>query len=181
MPIRTKSCWNGLIGAYGDFIQYFRVEFCVTKFRRKYHFFAFFWAIAHSHDLTEQCTIVNEKKSVALGAVRLSERAAEEYKKALDHFALTRSAFARMCIDCLIGSYQTGREIELPVSFVLGPTRAARRAVEQLGIDIPTFREELAKDIVQISASGEKIAMPGHILTEREREILSRFDKEQAA
>jgi len=151
------------------------------NFRRKDDSFALFWAIARSCDLVELFAIVNEKKSVALGAVRLSERAAEEYKKALDHFALSRSAFARMCIDCLIGSYQTGREIELPVSFVLGPTRAARRAVERLGIDIPTFREELAKDIVQISARGEKIAMPAHILTEREREILSRFDKKQAA
>lgn len=116
---------------------------------------------------------MNEKKTVALGAVRLSERAAEEYKKALDHFNLNRSTFVRMCIDALIRDYRAGREFELPVSFVLGPTRAARRAVEQLGIDIPTFREELAKDIVEIAASGEKIAMPGHLLTEREQAILS--------
>ena len=116
---------------------------------------------------------MNEKKTVALGAVRLSEQAAEEYKKALDHFNLNRSTFVRMCIDALIRDYQAGREFELPVSFVLGPTRGARRSVEKLGIDIPTFREELAKDIVRIAASGEKIALPGRILTEREKTILS--------
>jgi hypothetical protein len=143
--------------------------------------FSLFWAIARSHDLTEQCTVVIEKKSVALGAVRLSERAAEEYKKALEHFNLTRSAFARMCIDALIRDYWAGREFELPVSFVLGPTRASRKIVERLGIDIPKFREQLAEDIIRIAKSGEKIALPGHILTEREKAILSRFDKKQAA
>jgi hypothetical protein len=119
-------------------------------------------------------SMMTGKKTVAIGPVRVTEEAFKEYKKALAYFDINRASFCRMCIDALIRSYQAGTELELPIAFVLGPTREARRAVEKLGIDIPTFREELSEDIIRIADSGEKIALPGRLLTVRERDILAR-------
>jgi hypothetical protein len=118
------------------------------------------------------------KKTVSLGSLRIPEQAAEAYNKALAHFHLTRPVFARMCIDALIRQHRAGTQFELPVSFVLGPMREARQAMEKFGVDIPNFANELARDIIQTAASGEKIALPGHIQTEREQQILSAFKKQ---
>jgi len=117
----------------------------------------------------------DDKKSATLGPIRVNECTIKEYYNALKHYNISRPEFHRMCIDALVQSHQAGREIELPVSFVLGAPRDARKAVEQMGIDIPTIREELAKDIIKSAARGDKIALPAHILTEREKEILSGF------
>jgi hypothetical protein len=115
----------------------------------------------------------DDKKSATLGPIRVNECTVKEYYNALEHYNISRPEFSRMCIEALIQSHQAGREIELPVVFLLGPTRDARRAAEALGIDIARFREELAKDIIEIAARGDRIALPGHILTEREQKILS--------
>jgi len=117
--------------------------------------------------------VTKEKKETTLGPIRISEQSAKDYENALKHYGLSRANFARMCIDALIQSHQAGRDIELPVVFLLGPTRDARRAAEALGIDVARFREELAKDIIEIAKRGDRIALPGHILTEREQKILS--------
>ena len=116
----------------------------------------------------------DDKKGVTLGPIRVDEQTAKDYANAANYYGLSRTVFARMCIDALIQCHQARREIELPVVFLLGPTRDARRAAEALGIDIARFREELAKDIIAIAARGDRIALPGHILTEREQKILSR-------
>jgi hypothetical protein len=116
-----------------------------------------------------------DKKSATLGPIRINECTAKEYYNALKHYNISRPEFSRMCIDALVQSHQAGREIELPVVFLLGPTRDARRAAEALGIDIARFREELAKDIIEIAARGDRIALPGRILTEREQKMLSGF------
>jgi len=117
----------------------------------------------------------DDKKSATLGPIRVNECTVKEYYNALKHYNISRPEFSRMCIDALVQSHQAGREIELPVVFLLGPTRDARKAVEQMVIDIPTIREELAKNIIEIVSRGEKIAMPARILTEREQKMLSGF------
>ena len=121
----------------------------------------------------------DDKKSATLGPIRVNECTVKEYYNALKHYNMSRPEFSRMCIDALVQSHQAGREIELPVVFLLGPTRDASRAAEALGIDLARFREELAKDIIESAARGDRIALPGHILTEREQKILSGFFKPQ--
>jgi hypothetical protein len=116
---------------------------------------------------------VKEKKQTILGPIRVDDQLAKGYSKALSHYSLSRANFTRMCMTALIDSHHSGRDLELPISFMTMPTREARKAVKRMGIDLPTLREELARDIVGLAANGEKLARPGRIMTQREQDILS--------
>jgi hypothetical protein len=60
---------------------------------------------------------MNGKKTVLLGAIRVSEKFAAEYKLALEYYGLTRPEFARMCIGQLIKHRREGSDLEIPVRF----------------------------------------------------------------
>ena len=47
-----------------------------------------------------------------------------------------------------------------------------RRAMAKLHIDVPSFCRALVEDFIKMTESGEKPAMPPHILTAREERIL---------
>jgi hypothetical protein len=48
-----------------------------------------------------------------------------------------------------------------------------RAAAKKLGLDGPSFRRQILLDIIRIAESGEKVAYPGRVLTERQERILS--------
>jgi hypothetical protein len=69
----------------------------------------------------------DEKRSASIGGLRITECAAQEYKKALKYYGVRRADFARMCIDRLIEHYQRGDPLALPIEFRIRNQRNGRR------------------------------------------------------
>ena len=65
------------------------------------------------------------------------------------------------------------KDAYLPGLKVTGETaERKRRAIEMLGVDVPSFSRFLVEDFIRIAESGEKPAMPPRLLTVREEMIL---------
>jgi hypothetical protein len=65
------------------------------------------------------------------------------------------------------------KDAYLPGLRVTGETAGRkRRAIEMLGVDVPSFSRFLVEDFIRIAESGEKPAMPPRLLTIREEMIL---------
>jgi len=68
----------------------------------------------------------DEKKSINIGGLRISEYASKEYRKALKYYGVSRPDFCRGCIERLIEHYQNGDPIALPIEFKVRTKRESR-------------------------------------------------------
>ena len=60
-----------------------------------------------------------DKKGTTLSGVRVSDKSADEFVRALKHYHVSRPDFCRMCIDRLIEHYQADDPLVLPLEFNL--------------------------------------------------------------